>query len=114
VWASDRRLRLYRLIAIWAGLIAVSATLGVADTAAGTTGSLFPTALELGLPANAAAPAEQNVSFPRSEQHADLDSVACTSVGNCVAVGDFLTEPAGDPEAYAEQESLLGGQERWR
>jgi hypothetical protein len=100
---DDRGLRPSRLVAVLVGLIVMPATLGVAAASAGTAGSLFPRALELGLPINAAPSAEQNVSFPRSEQHAALVSVACTSAGNRVAVGDFLTEPAGDQEAYAEQ-----------
>jgi cytochrome c551/c552 len=105
---DDRGLRPSRLVAVFVGLIVVSATLGVTGASAGTAGSLFPRALELGLPINAAPPAEQNVSFPRSEQHAALVSVACASAGSCVAVGDYTVNDragVGHEEAMAATES---------
>jgi cytochrome c551/c552 len=105
---DDRGLRPSRLVAVLAGLIIMSATLGVTVASAGTAGSLFPRALELGLPINAAPPAEQNVSFPRSEQHAALVSVACVGAGSCVGVGDYTVNNragVGHQEAMAATES---------
>jgi cytochrome c551/c552 len=101
-------LRLAGLVTVFVGLILASATLGVTTASAGTVGSLFPSALELGLPANAAPPAEQNVSFPRSEQHSALVSVACPSARSCVAVGDYTVNDragVGHQQAMAVTES---------
>jgi hypothetical protein len=99
-----RRLCRSRVLAACAGLILASATLGATGasataaqataaeaTAAQATAAqaLFPSALAVRPPANAAAPAEQDNSFPKSQQHTGLTSVACPSAGSCVAVGDY-------------------------
>ena len=89
---GDPLVRRSRLGAACVVLLAAFATLGVKSALATTAGSLFPSALELRLPANAAAPGAQDESFPTSTQNAELGSVSCTSNGNCIAVGTYTVD----------------------
>jgi hypothetical protein len=56
--------------------------------AATETGGTWGPATKVALPSDATAAA--------SSQKADLSSVACTSVGNCVAVGRYISTASGD------------------
>jgi cytochrome c551/c552/ferredoxin len=100
---GPRRLCSSRLLAVFAGLILASATLGATAASAGTVGSLFPSALAVRPPANAAPPAEQDDSFPKSQQHTGLASVACPSAGNCVAVGDYTVNAR---DGFSHEEAM--------
>lgn len=84
-------------------LASVTLAATAASTASATTAeALFPDSLALRLPVNAAQPAEQNDSFPKSQQHAGLTSVACPSAGDCVAAGDYTVD-----DRNADQKAMV-------
>jgi hypothetical protein len=77
-------MRRSRLAELSAGLTFALATLGVSAVPAQSTGTELRSVQEIRLPKNAAAPAQQDESFPSSTQNALLDSVSCTSAWRAI------------------------------
>ena len=92
-----------RRLLLCGGLSGLGLVLALAPVAfAATPAPLWPGASELTLPANANTTA--------GHQNAVLNSVVCTSAGNCAAVGDY-SDTTGKTQALVATQSAGGAWE---